>query len=366
MRLEQGIHRLDRGRGARPLGATGECGDAAGAARDVDDAEPALVHGGVHERLGAGSAGHLEVHARRDARDAVCLGAPVAHDEALEAPLRAQDRREQLARVGRVLAVHEVVRGHDGSGGGLLHGALEAAQVQLAQGALVDDRVDDEPPVLLVVDGEVLEARPDARALDAARRGGGERARQQGVLARVLEVAAAQRVALEVEARPENDVDAEGARLAPHGGTELLEQSRVPARGGRDRGGEARAGRAAHEPEVVTALGLRANAVRPVAEHHLRDAPLGQRAGAPEICPAQQQDLLVEAQLAHVVIGVDLGGHGRSSGVLSRRSSADRWAGMSTPSSYSHWVCRPSIAASTSAAACSGATSVRTLPERCR
>ena len=96
-----------------------------------------------------------------------------------------------FARIGRVLPVHEVVGGHHGRGGGLRHGALEAAQVELAQGALVDDRVDHEASVLLVVDGEVLEARTDARALDAAHRRRREGARQQGILARVLEIAPA-------------------------------------------------------------------------------------------------------------------------------------------------------------------------------
>jgi hypothetical protein len=123
-----------------------------------------------------------------------------------------------------VLAVDEVVGRHDRPGVGLGDGDLEPGQVELAQGALVDDRVEPHPVVLLVVRREVLEARPDSLRLDAARQGRGAPAREQGVLREVLEVPAARRVALDVQSGPQEHADLLGTALAPEGPADLEEE----------------------------------------------------------------------------------------------------------------------------------------------
>ncbi len=265
--------------------------------RDVRGVEGAVGERGAQCGLGAGTSGHLEVHARRHRRGTVGRRSPVAHDDPVEAPLLAQNLGEQPACVGRVIAVDAVVGGHDHARDAVAQGELEAAQVHLAQGALVDDRVDHETPVLLIVDGEVLEARTDARALNASHGASSQPAAQQRVFAVVLEVAAAQRVPLDVQARAEHDVDAEGARFAADGFADLVHELLVPAaREGRGRR-KARGRHAAREPQVVCGLELGAQAVRAISEHDATDAPLGQRAGAPEVGSRQQRELLVDRQL---------------------------------------------------------------------
>ena len=59
------------------------------------------------------------------------------------------------------LRVEPVVRRHHRPRVGAGDGQLERREVDLAQGALVDDGVDDHPVGLLVVDREVLQARAD-------------------------------------------------------------------------------------------------------------------------------------------------------------------------------------------------------------
>jgi hypothetical protein len=80
---------------------------------------------------------------------------------------------------------------------------LEAAQVDLAQRPLADLHVDDVAVPFVVVGDEVLEGRADALRLDPARHRGRHPAADQWILRVVLEVAAAERVAMQVERRRE-------------------------------------------------------------------------------------------------------------------------------------------------------------------
>ena len=143
-------------------------------------------------------------------------GRPVADHHAVEPPLRAQRRLQQVV-LRRRGAVDAVVPAHHRPRPGVDDRVLERAQVQLAQRALVDDDVDREAVGLEVVGDEVLGARRHAAGLQAADVGGGELAGQQRVLAHALEVAPAVRRAVQVDRRAEDDVDALAAGLGAQG-----------------------------------------------------------------------------------------------------------------------------------------------------
>ena len=143
---------------------------------------------------------------------------------------------------------------------------LERREVDLAQRALVEHGVGRLSARLLAVGGEVLGARGDAVGLDAAHVGGGHLAGQVRVLGEVLEVAAAQRVALDAQTGPEQHVDALARGLLAHGGAHALAELGVPRVGHGDGGGEARRGLGAVEAQVVGGAGLVADAVGAVGE----------------------------------------------------------------------------------------------------
>ncbi len=243
--------------------------------------------------------------------------APVGHHQAVEAPLDPQDLTDQVLVVGRELPVHLVVRGHQGGRVGGPDHDLEAAQVELAQGPLVDDRVDHHPCGLLVVGRVVLRAGGHALGLDAAHEGGGQGAGQVRVLGEVLEVAPAARVPLEVQPRAEQDGHVLGACLAAQRRPDLLEQGRVPGAGQGRGHREARRGHGVVEPDVVGVPGLLAQTVGAVGEHHGRDKSLD-RLGVPEVTPAQQPDPVGQRQVGDDRLGpfawgpggVQGGGHG--------------------------------------------------------
>ena len=169
--------------------------------------------GPAHERreqrlLLRGRARHQQVVAGVHLRHRVAPAEPVGHHQAVEAPVVAQDARQQRRALRRVGAVQLVVGRHDRPRLRLAHEDLEAAQVDLAQRALRHLHVDDVAVPLVVVGDEVLRRRPDALRLHALDHGGGHPARHQRILGVVLEVAAAERVAVGVERGPEQHVHA--------------------------------------------------------------------------------------------------------------------------------------------------------------
>ena len=146
---------------------------------------------------------HLEVEAGGDRGHARIHRSPVRDHGTLEAPLVAQHLGEQPVVLRGGDAVDPVVRAHHGPRLLAPHDPLEGGKVDLAQRALVDLGAHRHPVGLLVVRGEVLEGRADPGRLQAAHPRGAELAGQQRVLGEVLEVATAQRRALDVDARAE-------------------------------------------------------------------------------------------------------------------------------------------------------------------
>ena len=149
---------------------------------EVGHGDSAVLHA-FDDAVNLGLVARLhEVVAGNDSLDGAFLAAPVGHDDALVAPLIAQDGGEQAVALLGELAVELVVGRHHGPGVGLLHGNLEALEVDFAQGTLAHHLIDHRAVGLLRIDGEVLDAGADVLALDAAHVGCSDLARDNRIL----------------------------------------------------------------------------------------------------------------------------------------------------------------------------------------
>ena len=199
---------------------------------EVSLVQLAAAHGldhGLHPALSR--AGHLQIQPALQRLDPVVHRAPVGHHQAFEAPLVLEDIDQQLVVLGAVGSVELVVGAHHRPGPGLFDHRLERRQVDLAEGALVDQGVDAKALVFLVVGREVLERRAYTGALHAVDEAGGQLAGQEGILGEVLEIAAAQGGALHVDAGSQQHVDAQRRCLLTQRLTHLADERRIP--GGR-------------------------------------------------------------------------------------------------------------------------------------
>ncbi len=239
---------------------------------------------------------HFEVEAGGKGADAVVHRAPVGDHETVEAPLVAEDAREQPRVLARVHTVDAVVRAHDRPRLGVLDDALEAAEVDLAQRALVDVCAHAHPVGLLVVRGEMLQRSADAARLQSVDEGGTEAAAQDRVLGEVFEVAAAQRGPLDVDAGAEQHANTFGLRLVAERVAESLEELRVPRRSERHRRRKARCRNTVADAEVVAALTLFAHAVGSVGQVDGRDGDAVDSLRLPEALAAGQRRLLLGGQ----------------------------------------------------------------------
>lgn len=283
--------------GARLAGRGDEPQHLLGARVEVGRVEAARPHG-VDEPARRAQAGrrHLEGATGRRGGDDVVRAAPVGDDGAVEPPLPAQDLGEEERVLVGVDAVDEVVRRHDRPGPGLRDDDPERREVDLPERALVDHGVRDHATQLLGVHREVLGARGDAVGLDPAHVAGGHPAREQRVLGEVLEVAPAERRALDVEARAEQHVHVLRRGLGAERGAHALGQLDVPRvrHGGRRR--EARGLLRGRDAEVVGGAELLADAVRAVGQPEGADAEPREVVRLPHGLPRQQGRLLQERQ----------------------------------------------------------------------
>ena len=204
--------------------------------------------------------GHFQRGAVLYAQCMVVGAAPVGNDSAGKAPIPAQDVLQQMGVLVGVGAVDQIVAGHDGFGCGFFHHDLKAGQVDLPQGAFVQHGVRRHAAQLLAVDGEVLGAGGDAFALDAPHIACGHLARKVRVLGEVLEVTAAERAALGVEARPQQYGNFLRGGFLTHGLADFLAKFRVPAACHGDSRGKAGSRHAGVQPQMVRRPGLLAHA----------------------------------------------------------------------------------------------------------
>ena len=204
------------------------------------------------------------------------LVAPVGHDDTLESPLVPENGGQEVQLLLGIFAVELVIGGHDGPGFGLLHGDLEILQVDLAEGALADAGVVLVAVGLLVVRRVVLDGSAHPVGLDASDVGRGHLAGEERILGEILEVTSAQRVAVDVHTRGEEDVHAVFQDFVAHGFRHLLHHFRIP--GARKEGSHRETGAVVGVAVTLTGR-LDAQAGRAVGEDGAGDAQTFDRTG---------------------------------------------------------------------------------------
>ncbi len=139
-------------------------------------------------------------------------------------------------------AVDAVVGRHHRPRPRTLHRDLEPRQVDLTQRSLIHHGVNRHPPILLVVNGEVLQGSPNALALHPSDMAPRHLPAQIGVLREILEVSATERRTLDVGPRPQHHADALSTGLSTQRCAYAADQIAVPGGSQRRGGGEASGG----------------------------------------------------------------------------------------------------------------------------
>ena len=252
-------------------------------------------------------------------------GRPVRHHQAVEVPVTVQDVTQQRA-FGQGRAVDAVVGSHHRPHAGLADDRLERGQVQLPQRPLVDPHIHREPLRLGVVADEVLDASPDAGALEPVHVGDADPGGEQRILGEALEVPAAVGGPVQVHGGGEQHVDALAPAFVREQPADRLDAVAVPG-GGQRRRRRHVGGRVALVP------GLAADPGRAVGGHEPAQPGAGCGVQCPEVRAGQQLDLLRQGKTGdpppQLVLGQDRGhvlfaGHGV--GRLTRDASAARCA----------------------------------------
>jgi hypothetical protein len=241
----------------------------------------------------AAGAGHGEVERGAAGRLGGTRGAPVRHDDAVEAPFVAQDLAQQR-RLGHRRAVDAVVGGHDRPGAGLADDRVERGEIELAQRPLVHPRVEREPLGLRVVGHEVLDRRRDALLLQSAHVGGADPRREQRILGQALEVPAARRGAVQVDRGGEQHVHALAPALGGQQPAEALDARLVPRRGEQRR--RRHVGRLV---ALVPALATHAGGA--VGRHQPAQARRRLRVQRPEVRAGEQPHLALQRERVHAL-----------------------------------------------------------------
>ena len=232
------------------------------------------------------------------------VGAPVGHDDALEAPLVTQHVGQQPVILGGVHAVDTVVGAHDGPRLGGLDDVFEGRQVDLAQGALADAGIDAQTVGLLVVGGEVLERGAHALGLHAGDDADRLMAGQVRVLGPIFEAAAAERVALDVDGGGPDHGHLLLDALLGHRLADLVDEFRVPGAGQAGRRREAGGGHGVVEIGLAGAGGQGlAQAVGAVGDHVAGNALGFNALQMPGVAAGSQGCLLFKRQVIDGRIG---------------------------------------------------------------
>ena len=242
---------------------------------------------------------HFQIQSRRHAGHPVAHRAPVGHHVALESPFLPQHVRQQPGVLRGKGAVDPVVGAHHGPGLSLLHGHFKGREVNLADGSLVALRRAAHPPVFLVVQGKVLDARAHVFALDALDQRRGHHARQVRVFREVFEVPAAQGAALDVHRRSQQHAQLFMLACVAQCFAHLFDHVGIE---GRRRGagrGETDCFDAVVDAQVVRLLVLLAQSVGAVAHHALRYAEAFHALGVPEVLAGKQSGFFFQRHLCN-------------------------------------------------------------------
>ena len=129
--------------------------------------------------------------------------APVAHDDTVKAPLRAENIGQEAFVFGSKGAVDPVIGRHHRAGLAFLYGCFKRFQINLPHCSFVDNRISDKTEVFLIVECKVLDAGTHAHGLYAAHERRAELSCKERVFAVIFKISAAKRVALDVQSGAE-------------------------------------------------------------------------------------------------------------------------------------------------------------------
>ena len=222
---------------------------------------------------------------------------PVGDHSALVAPVVDQNVLQEVLVFVGVNAVDLVVGAHDGLGLAFLYGNLKTGEVDLTEGTLIHHTVIGHAAQLLAVCGKVLGAGGNAVLLHATHESSGHLAAQVGVFGEILEVTAAQRAALDVQAGAQQHVHIQAGSFFTHQTAHLLAQLRIPAVGHGGSGGQAGGGYTGIQAQVIARAHLLANAGGTVGQKDAGDAQALDGTGGPHIPAGQQTALFLQSHL---------------------------------------------------------------------
>lgn len=251
-------------------------------------------------RTSKAGSGHLEATTGAHRCDGAVRTTPIGDDHAVKTPLGAQDVGEQVLVLVGVGTVDEVVGAHDHPWLRTSAHDLEAGQVDLAHRALVHDGIRGHAAQFLRVDSEVLGAGGGSRRLNSLDEARCHASCKDRILGKVLEVTSAQGRALDVEARAEQDVDAESPRLQSECLAHLAGQVRIPGGCNGRRSRETGRLLRLRDAQVVGVAELAAHAMRAVTHDKGRDIRSGDRARVPGTRSRQKSRRLQEGQIIGV------------------------------------------------------------------
>ena len=240
---------------------------------------------------------HLEVEAGRNALHPVVDRAPVGNDKPIQAPFFFQNIGQQMRVFGTVISVYLIISAHDRPWLRLLHSGFKACQVQLPQRPFVNSGVNRQAVRLHVVRRVMLHRSADPFPLNAGNVCGGQARRKHRVFGVILKISAAERRALDVCRRAEQNGNALRVAFPAQRRADLPEQLRVERTGKPCPGRETGCGNALVQPEMVRPLRLFPKPVRAVRHHDGRNAEPLHRLGVPKIEARAKPGLFFQCQL---------------------------------------------------------------------
>ena len=152
----------------------------------------------------------------------IALGPPVTHHNAGVTPLAAQNCCNKVIIAGRPVTVQRVIGCHNGAGMPLFDGNFKAAQIDFPQSTFRYNRFNEVTPVLLIVRCKMFDGSGYTPAVHPAQLSTGHFAGQQRIFREILEVAAVQRMAVNVDARAKQRIHMVFAQLQPFHRVEFL------------------------------------------------------------------------------------------------------------------------------------------------
>ena len=161
--------------------------------------------GGAHRKTVC-PCSELKVKTVGDSLLGVMCTAPVANHHTVEAPLLLQYLVQQYVVVTVMLVLIEIIGTHYSPCLALLHGSLEGREIDFAKGAVAHYNVHLMAMLLVIVQSIVLHTSSNALALKTLNVRNHHTGSEPRVFAHILEVAAVQRGAVDIDTRSQHHI----------------------------------------------------------------------------------------------------------------------------------------------------------------